>query len=110
MDPLQFRAGQIVKQMQQLKKKDFGRRQPTETLSWTAIEKILNMADNFVRDCAKVKTFRKEKSNQIIGILVGPALPWFMRLGEINKCMQLLFELTEIGKFRSIIQTDAVNW
>ena len=65
--------------------KNFGWSFPTKTLSGAIIDKIFNQPNIFIGNRPEIKTFRKEKSHNVVRILVCSALPWFMRLGKVDK-------------------------
>ena len=66
-------------------KENFGRSFPIETRSGTVIDEVFDELNILIRNRPEIKTFWKEKSYNIVGILVCSPLPWFMRLGKIDK-------------------------
>ena len=49
----------------------------------------------------------EEETQQSIGVFVRSALPWFVRLREIDQSMEFGFQSLEFREFRPIVQTDA---
>ena len=64
---------------------NFGWSFPTKTLPGAIIDKIFNQPNIFIGNRPEIKTFRKEKSHNVVRILVCSALPRFMRLGKVDK-------------------------
>ena len=58
---------------------------PIETFSGTIIQQTLNNRNIQIRNRPEIKAFRKEKPDQVVGVLVWTPLPRFMRLGKVNK-------------------------
>ena len=66
-------------------KENFSRSFPVETFSGAVVEYVLNKSDFLFGDRPEIKSFRKEKSNDIVGVFVRTALPWAMRLCKVDK-------------------------
>ena len=66
-------------------KENFIRRFPFKTFSGTVIKEIFNERNLKIRNRPEIKPFWKEKSDDVVGVLVGTALPWFMRLSKVDK-------------------------
>ena len=64
---------------------NFGWCFPAKTFSRTIVDQIFNKLNIFIGNCPKIKTFWKEKSYNIVGVLVCSALLRFMRLGKVDK-------------------------
>lgn len=104
--PLDGREGRKSSKCNTSFPKNLVRRFPIETFSGTVINKIDNAIYSILGDSAKVKTLWKEKSKQIIGILIRSTLPGLVRLGKVDQCVQLIFQRVKFREFRPIIQTD----
>ena len=62
--------------------------------------------NSFRRDSSEVTAFGKEEPNNVVGVLVGSTLPGFMRLGKVDKGMQVLLQLAELRKLGTVIQAE----
>ena len=94
----------------ELTEENFSRSLPGETFSRTIINKIFDELNVLIGDRTEIETLRKEKTNNIIGVFIRYSLPGFVRLSKENEGLQVLFQQTEIGEFRTIVKTDAFYW
>ena len=62
-----------------------------------------------LRDGSEITALGEEKAQDAISVLVRPTLPRLVRLSEVDHGVQLLLQFPELGEFRAIVQTDAVN-
>lgn len=60
-------------------------------------------------DSGEVGSFRVEKAEHVVDILIGRALPRRVRVGKIDRCIVVLLNFAESGKFRTIVQRYALN-
>lgn len=57
---------------------------------------------------SKVKSFGKEKANDVVGVLVGSTLPGFMRLCEVHEGVKVLFQGPELRELRTVVETNTL--
>src|SRR5450830_705383 len=53
-------------------------------LAWSLVELTCHFVQIGLRVCRQVGSLRKVLSQQTIGVLVGTALPWALRITEVN--------------------------
>ncbi len=57
----------------------------------------------------EVKTFTEEKADDVIGILVGAALPGLVGFIKENRCMENLLHPFEVSEFRAVVKRNALD-
>ena len=65
--------------------KNLSRSFPIETFSRAVIDKVFDKLNILIGNRPEIKAFWKEKSHNVVRIFVCSALPWFMRLGKVDK-------------------------
>ena len=64
---------------------NFGWSFPAKTFPGTIVDQVFDNLNIFISNRPKIKPFWKEKTDNIVRILVCSALPRFMRLGKVDK-------------------------
>ena len=89
--------------------KNFISRFPSKTGSGTVVDELLNKSNFFIRDLGEIRSFREEKSNNIIHVLIRTTLPRFMGLSKIDGGIETVFYLSKFGELRSVVEANGLN-
>ena len=78
--------------------KNFERSEPAEALSGAVVDERDNTVEIGLRNGSEIKAFWEEEAEKIVGVLVRAALPWLVRLCEIDESAELLLYRMEFRK------------
>ena len=83
---------------------DFSRRAVAEAFARSIIQVIHDHGKMFVTDLREVSVLGEVSTQQPLGILVEPALPSAVRVGEEHAHPTRLLNLAELGKLLTVVQ------
>src|SRR6476659_9042222 len=84
----------------------FSRRFPAQRLSRSGIEGRRNGGDLIGAVDAEVGAFREVLTQQPIGVLVSAALPWALRVAEVDLHARIDLETIMLGHFGSLVPSQ----
>ena len=91
-----------------LRKENFGGGFPTEAFARTVVDQVRHTPEMLFGKGVKIVALGEEKAKQAVGVLVGAALPWLMRLRKVDRSADGCFKLPELRKLRAVVQRDAI--
>ena len=90
-------------------RKELRRGTPVKTPAMLLVNESDGVVEVFLGKREEIIAFGEEKTQEIICILVGGALPGLVRLGEIDKSVQLLLHVVKGRKFRFVVKADTAD-
>lgn len=91
-----------------LRKENFGGGFPTEAFARTVVDQVRHTPEMHFGKGVKIVALGEEKAKQAVGVLVGAALPWLVRLRKVDRSADGCFKLPELRKLRAVVQRDAL--
>jgi hypothetical protein len=82
----------------------FGGCSPAEGLSGTAIEFSPHGFEGAGAMLRRVRAFRKVLTQKTVGVLIGSALPWAVRVAEVDRQSGVDAKLGTLGHFGAMVQ------
>ena len=89
------------------REENFIRGFPAEAFAGTAVDHVRHAAKMLLGQGVKIVALWEEKAQQAVGVLVGAALPWLVRLSKVNRSADGCFKLPELRELRAVVQREA---